>query len=151
MAKKRIVLGLEGTPKTEQIVWYKGTAQKDILNSIREVSYRATLELSDWSHTRIQSTENDCLNFKQLLLKMFLLFHEWFFYQKSVNGTALHILDWISSILPLWKAKISMSFSLLASPHPACPGLLAPTFYFQFSNTGFRIVEGVLQELWFKV
>ena len=40
--KKRIVLSLEGSApgagKEEHIiVWYKGTAQKDILNSIREV------------------------------------------------------------------------------------------------------------------
>ena len=56
MAKKRIVLSLEGTPKTEQIVWYKGTAQKDILNSIREVSNRATHALS-LSHLRSQSSK----------------------------------------------------------------------------------------------
>ena len=74
MAKKRIVLSLEGTPKTEQIVWYKGTAQKDILNSIREVSYRATLLL----YFEVLLDVNRLARSKQylLLLVLFCLFEE---------------------------------------------------------------------------
>ena len=68
MAKKRIVLSLEGTPKTEQIVWYKGTAQKDILNSIREVSYRATLLL----YFEVILEVNRLARSKQYLLILFL-------------------------------------------------------------------------------